>query len=47
MDNLNTHTPASFYDAFTPQEAKRIADKLEIHHTPPSTARGSMSQRSN
>jgi hypothetical protein len=34
MDNLNTHTPASFYDAFTPQEAKRIADKLEIHHTP-------------
>jgi hypothetical protein len=34
MDNLNTHSPASFYDAFTPQEAKRIADKLEIHHTP-------------
>lgn len=34
MDNLNTHTPASFYDAFTPQEAKRITDKLEIHHTP-------------
>ena len=34
MDNLNTHTPASLYDAFTPQEAKRIADKLEIHHTP-------------
>jgi hypothetical protein len=34
MDNLNTHSPASFYDAFTPAEAKRIAEKLEIHHTP-------------
>jgi len=34
MDNLNTHTPASLYEAFPPQEAKRLADKLEIHHTP-------------
>ncbi len=34
MDNLNTHSPASLYEAFTPQEAKRLADKLEIHHTP-------------
>ena len=34
MDNLNTHTPASLYDAFPPAEAKRIADKLEIHYTP-------------
>ncbi|MEZ4589512.1 MAG: IS630 family transposase, partial [Gemmatimonadales bacterium] len=34
MDNLNTHTPASLYDAFDPAEAKRLADKLEIHHTP-------------
>ena len=34
MDNLNTHTPASLYDAFDPAEAKRIADKLEIHYTP-------------
>jgi hypothetical protein len=34
MDNLNTHSPASFYDAFTPQEAKRLTEKLEIHHTP-------------
>ena len=34
MDNLNTHTPASSYDAFPPEEAKRIADKLEIHYTP-------------
>ncbi len=34
MDNLNTHTPASLYEAFPPAEAKRIADKLEIHYTP-------------
>ncbi len=34
MDNLNTHSPASLYEAFAPAEAKRIADKLEIHHTP-------------
>ena len=34
MDNLNTHTPASLYEAFDPAEAKRLADKLEIHYTP-------------
>ena len=34
MDNLNTHSPASLYEAFSPEEAKRIADKLEIHYTP-------------
>jgi hypothetical protein len=34
MDNLNTHSTASLYEAFEPAEAKRIADKLEIHHTP-------------
>jgi len=34
MDNLNTHSKASLYEAFAPAEAKRIADKLEIHHTP-------------
>jgi len=34
MDQLNTHDPASLYEAFPPAEAKRIADKLEIHHTP-------------
>ena len=34
MDNLNTHSPASLYEAFEPAEAKRLADKLEIHHTP-------------
>jgi hypothetical protein len=34
MDNLNTHTPASLYKVFEPAQAKRIADKLEIHYTP-------------
>jgi hypothetical protein len=33
-DNLNTHNKASLYDAFAPEEAKRIANKLEIHYTP-------------
>ncbi len=34
MDHLNTHSPASRYEAFAPAEAKRLADKLEIHYTP-------------
>jgi transposase len=34
MDNLNTHTPASLYEAFDPKEARRLAEKLEIHYTP-------------
>ena len=34
MDNLNTHTPAALYEAFAPAEAKRVADRLEIHYTP-------------
>jgi DDE superfamily endonuclease len=34
MDQLNTHSPASLYEAFPPQEAKRLAARLEIHHTP-------------
>lgn len=34
MDNLNTHTISALYQAFTPEEARRIAKKLEIHHTP-------------
>lgn len=33
-DNLNTHKIASFYEAFEPQEARRLAQRLEIHHTP-------------
>lgn len=34
MDNLNTHKLASLYDAFAPEEARRIVEKLEIHYTP-------------
>ena len=34
MDNLNTHTIASLYDAFPPEEAFRLAQRLEIHFTP-------------
>jgi len=34
MDNLNTHTLASLYEAFEPQEARRLAERFEIHHTP-------------
>jgi hypothetical protein len=34
LDQLNIHSPASLYQAFPPAEAKRLADKLEIHHTP-------------
>ena len=30
-DQLNTHSPASFYEAFPPAEAKRLAERLEIH----------------
>ena len=34
MDQLNIHTPGSLYEAFSPAEAKRLTNKLEIHHTP-------------
>ena len=34
MDNLNTHSPASLYEAFEPSEAWRLVEKLEIHYTP-------------
>ena len=34
MDNLNTHTVGSLYEAFSPEEAHRISEKLEIHYTP-------------
>lgn len=34
MDNLNTHTPGSLYEAFAPAEAMRLWKKLEIHYTP-------------
>ena len=34
MDNLNTHKTASLYEAFEPAEARRLIERLEIHHTP-------------
>jgi len=34
MDNLNTHHKSSLYEAFEPAEAKRVADRFEIHYTP-------------
>ncbi len=34
MDQLNTHHIASLYQAFEPSEARRLAEKLDIHHTP-------------
>ncbi len=34
LDNLNTHTPASLYEAFPPEQARRLLKKLEFHHTP-------------
>ncbi|VBB41849.1 transposase [uncultured Desulfatiglans sp.] len=34
MDNLNTHNIASLYETFEPPEARRLAERLEIHYTP-------------
>lgn len=34
IDNLNTHTLGSLYEAFNPAKARSLAKRLEIHHTP-------------
>jgi transposase len=34
MDNLNTHRLSCLYEAFTPDEARRIIEKIEVVHTP-------------
>lgn len=34
MDNLNTHDTASLYETFPPAEARRLAERLDIHYTP-------------
>ena len=34
LDNLNTHSPAAFYEAFSPQQARYLTKKLEFHYTP-------------
>ena len=38
LDNLNTHGPASFYEAFAPEEARRWAQRFEFHFTPKSAS---------
>lgn len=34
LDNLNTHTAASLYKTFEPEEARRLTERIEFHHTP-------------
>ena len=34
QDNLNTHSPASLYEAFSPAEARRLIERFEWHYTP-------------
>jgi len=34
QDNLNTHHPASLYQAFAPDEARRLLERFEVHYTP-------------
>jgi transposase len=34
LDNLNTHSPISFYETFEPEEARRLSDRFEFHYTP-------------
>jgi len=34
MDNLNTHSPVSFYETFEPTEARRLSKRFEFHYTP-------------
>jgi DDE superfamily endonuclease len=34
VDNLNTHVPAALYEAFPPQRARAILERLEFHYTP-------------
>ena len=34
QDNLNTHTPASLYEAIAPAEARRLAERFEWHYSP-------------
>ena len=43
-DQLNPHSPASLYEAFPPAEARRLAERLEIHHTPKHGSRLNMAE---
>ncbi len=38
LDNLNTHPMASLYETYPASEARRIAKRLEFHHTPSTEA---------
>ena len=40
QDSLNTHTPASLYEAFEPAEARRLVERFEWHDTPPTLEMG-------
>ena len=40
QDNLNTHVPASLYEAFEPAEARRLVERFEWHYTPPTLQTG-------
>ena len=33
-DNLNTHTQGAFYEAFPPEQARELVEKIEFHYTP-------------
>ena len=44
MDNLNTHSLASLYATFEPQEAYRLCRRFEIHHTPKHGSRLNMAE---
>jgi hypothetical protein len=44
MDNLDTHSAASLYETFPPEEAKRLRDRLEIHYTPKHGSRLNMAE---
>ena len=44
LDNLNTHKLGSLYEAFEPSEARRIAKRLELHHTPNHGSRLNMAE---
>jgi hypothetical protein len=44
IDNLNTHRISSLYEAFPAAEARRLAERLEIHYTPEFTTDTALAQ---
>lgn len=47
MDNLNNHGAASLYETFEPEEARRLADRREIHYTPGTEAGSFLENKAN